>query len=109
MAAASSYFPSLLEAGVRIFRYQRGFVHAKTLVVDDWVSAVGSANLDMRSFHLNFELNAFVYGKEFADAMAAQFLRDLERAQETGLEHERGLSTVARVVRAGARLLSPLL
>jgi cardiolipin synthase len=109
MAAASSYFPPLLEAGVRIFRYRRGFVHAKTLVVDDWVSAVGSANLDLRSFHLNFELNALVYGREFAVALAAQFLRDLEQAQETGLAHERSLGTVARVLRAGARLLSPLL
>lgn len=109
MAAASSYFPPLLEAGVRIFRYRRGFMHAKTLVVDDWVSAVGSANLDMRSFHLNFELNAFVFGSEFAGAMAAQFERDLGQAQETGLEHEQGLGVTARVLRAGARLLSPLL
>lgn len=80
--ASSSYYPQLVEAGVRIHRYERGFVHAKTIVVDDWVACVGSANMDLRSFHLNFELNAFVFGQEFVLQLAQQFERDLESATE---------------------------
>jgi cardiolipin synthase len=80
--AANSYFPALLEAGVRIYRYQRGFLHAKTLVVDDWMSSIGSANMDVRSFQLNYELDAFLFGKETCEQMAAQFLADLENALE---------------------------
>lgn len=109
MLASASYFGELLEAGVRIFRYALGFMHAKTIVVDDWVGTVGSANLDMRSFHLNFELNAFVYGKEFTDAMAAQFRADLEQAQEYTLQNEKSVGLPIRLLRAGARMLSPLL
>ncbi|MCA9542542.1 MAG: cardiolipin synthase, partial [Myxococcales bacterium] len=78
--ASSSYYPNLIEAGIRIFEYERGFVHAKTTVVDDWVASVGSANMDLRSFHLNFELNAFVYGEAFVRDLAEQFERDLEHA-----------------------------
>ena len=94
---------------MRIFRYQRGFVHAKTMVVDDWVGTIGSANMDMRSFHLNYELNAFVYGTEFCEQLAKQFLHDLESARETTLDEEESTKLTARLVRAGARMLSPLL
>lgn len=109
MWAATSYFAPLLEAGVRIHRYERGFVHAKTMVVDDLVGTVGSANMDMRSFHLNYELNALVYGAAFCDRLGEQFLADLENASETTLESQRKLSLPARLVHAGARMLSPLL
>ena len=109
MLAATSYFWPLLKAGVRIFRYKRGFVHAKTMVVDDWVGTIGSANMDMRSFHLNYELNAFVYGKEFSDRLAEIFLADLENAEEVTVEQEKKVGFAARLFRAGARMLSPLL
>lgn len=104
--AAASYFQSMLDSGVRIFRYERGFVHAKTLLVDSWVGSIGSANMDMRSFHLNYELNAFVFGERFTTEMAEQFERDLEHTQEL-FEVPGGL--FRRLVRGAARLLSPLL
>jgi cardiolipin synthase len=109
MLAASSYFGPLLEAGARIFRYRRGFVHAKTVVVDDWVGTVGSANMDIRSFLLNYEVNAFVYGKEFCDKLAAQFALDLESAIEVKLESELHLAFSKRLLRSAARMMSPLL
>lgn len=107
--ASRSYYSRLLEAGVRIFQYERGFMHAKTMVVDDWLGMVGSANMDLRSFHLNFELNAFVYGKEVAGQLADQFLADLDNATERTLEAQKKVSYAKRLVCAGARLLSPLL
>jgi cardiolipin synthase len=107
--AARSYFPRMLEAGARVFRYQRGFVHAKTMVVDDWVATVGSANMDMRSFQLNFELNPFVVDAAFAQALAAEFVADLRHADElrpADLERD---NVLVRLLSGLARLLSPLL
>lgn len=107
--ASRSYFPPLMEAGARIYRYARGFVHAKTMVADDWVATVGSANMDMRSFRLNFELNPFVVDREFAATVASSFEADLLSATEftaDDLAHE---TTIGRFLKGAARLMSPLL
>lgn len=106
--ASRSYYQGLIEAGVRIFEYQRGFIHAKTLVVDSWAGTVGSANMDMRSFQLNFELNAFVFDREFCDELAGDFLRDLESAREVLLADVTARGP-KRLLHQTARLLSPLL
>jgi len=107
--AAASYFGELLEAGVRVFQYERGFIHAKTMLVDSWVGTIGSANLDMRSFNLNFELNAFVYGETFVEALARQFTIDLGHATELSEADESNKAIPVRLARAIARLLSPML
>jgi cardiolipin synthase len=107
--ASRSYYPELLSAGVRIFEYARGFVHAKTMVVDEWLATVGSANMDMRSFILNFELNAFVFGPALCRDLAGRFEIDLEAAFEVTAERERRVRFARRLARAVARLLSPLL
>ncbi len=107
--ASRSYYAGLLQAGARIFEYERGFVHAKTMVVDDWAATVGSANMDMRSFNLNFELNAFVFDARLCDDMAAHFDTDLETASEVTLERERRVGVTRRLLRGAARLLSPML
>jgi len=107
--ASEAYFLPLLEAGVRIFRYRGGFVHAKTLVVDEWVGTVGSANMDIRSFQLNFELNAFVVGRHFCQELGRQFDKDCRDAVEVELDEVRGRSYPWRWSRSIARLLSPLL
>lgn len=107
--AARSYFPRLLEAGAKIYEYGHGFLHAKTLLIDQWVGTIGSANMDMRSFHLNFELNAFVYGPEFAETLAAQFQQDLSHASPVTLEYLQNLPYRRRLLYATARLLSPIL
>ncbi len=107
--ASRSYRPALVEAGVRIFEYARGFLHAKTMVVDEWVGTIGSANLDMRSFFLNYELNAFVYGRKFARELAAEFAADLQDAKEATAETLSGISRPRRILQAAARMLSPLL
>jgi len=107
--ASRSYYASLLSAGVRIFEYNRGFVHAKTLVVDDWVGSIGSANMDVRSFELNYELNAFCYGSRFTDDLGEQFTADLRDARPVTLEEVLDASYPTRLGQGFARLLSPLL
>ena len=107
--ASKTYFRPLLEAGVRIFLYARGFVHAKTVVIDSWMGTIGSANMDLRSFNLNFELNAFVYGKHFAEKLAAVFEVDLDHANEIQLDDLANPRSLKGAAQMGARLLSPLL
>jgi cardiolipin synthase len=107
--ASHSYYAPLLHAGARIFEYARGFVHAKTMVVDEWVATIGSANMDMRSFKLNFELNAFVFGSRLCQDVARQFALDLKAASEVTRDWERHMGLARQLVRGVARLLSPLL
>ncbi len=107
--ASRSYYEELLAAGVRVFEYERGFVHAKTMVVDRWVATVGSANMDMRSFNLNFELNAFIFGEAVCRDIADRFRDDLRRSTEVTYERERNTRLPKRLVRSVARLLSPLM
>src|SRR5699024_4477272 len=68
---------SLLDGGVNIFHYNNGFLHSKTLVIDDEVSSVGTTNMDHRSFTLNFEINAFIYDPHIAKALRMAFEEDL--------------------------------
>lgn len=107
--AARSYFPTVLAAGVRIFEYRPRFIHAKTFVVDDDLAIVGTANLDNRSFRLNFEVLAIAYGSAIARQLEAAFLTDLEQAAEVPRDSSTNSKFFTRLGQAGARLLSPLL
>ncbi|MGL1892550.1 MAG: cardiolipin synthase [Spirochaetaceae bacterium] len=75
---AQTYFPPLLSAGVKIYLYQKGFLHSKSIVVDDLISTVGSCNMDIRSFHINYEVNAVLYDKSISQNLKQQFLLDAE-------------------------------
>jgi cardiolipin synthase len=79
------------------------------MVVDDRWATVGSANMDVRSFRLNFEINAAIYGPEFANALGKVFVRDLRSAQEVTAEQLRNRRPGRRLVESFARLLSPVL
>ena len=81
-AAARSYYDTLLAAGVRVYEYQPTMIHAKTLVVDDFFAAVGTANMDNRSFRLNFEVTAVLYGALHAEELAEPFRKDLRASKE---------------------------
>ena len=109
LAAGRSYYRELLEAGVEIHEFLGGFIHAKTFVIDNWAASVGSANMDIRSFRLNYEINLLVYDPLFAGELETQFMRDLRRARQVTLEEHvhRPLST--RLVEGTARVFSPLL
>lgn len=83
---SQSFYEEIMEAGVRIFKYNKGFIHAKTMVCDGFVSSVGTANLDNRSFDLNFEINAVIYDRGIAEQLSNQFVVDLENSEEINLE-----------------------
>ncbi|MBS1751368.1 MAG: cardiolipin synthase [Bacteroidetes bacterium] len=108
-AAARSYFYDMLKNNVKIYLYQKGFIHAKTMVVDDMISIVGTANMDVRSFDLNFEINAVVYGKEINRQLTEAFMEDLTCSEEITFQSWLKRGSVQRFVDASARLLSPLL
>ncbi|HWO24403.1 MAG TPA: cardiolipin synthase [Kofleriaceae bacterium] len=107
--AARSYFPELLEVGVRVFEYEARFIHAKTMVCDDDVAIVGTANLDNRSFRLNFEVAAIVYSAQANAALAAAFEEDLRDSREIVRAEFDRQPLLRRFGQAGARLMSPLL
>ncbi len=108
-AAGRFFYAPLLRSGVRVFEYQPGFLHAKTVVVDGSWALVGSANLDFRSFSLNFELGALVFDQPFAALLEERFARDLAESREVtrGEVERRGFPDRARL--GLARLLAPLL
>ncbi|WP_240421127.1 cardiolipin synthase [Paenibacillus periandrae] len=106
--AASSYFEELMEAGVRIYEYQKGFMHAKVLIIDDHFATVGSANADLRSFYSNFELNAVLFDNKTISRLKADCAIDLRNSTELQLEQFRRRSRWHRTKEIAARLLSPL-
>ena len=108
--ASLSYIGELLEAGVRVFKYKReGFLHSKTLLSDDYVSTIGTANFDIRSFKLNFEVNAFVYDEKLNRELAQSFFEDQENCHELTLEEYNNRSRLTKIRESISRLLSPLL
>jgi len=107
--ASFSYLDETEPAGVRVFRYQPGFLHYKALLVDDDLSAVGTANLDNRSFRLNFEMMAVVADHEFAGQLESMFQQDFNRSQEAHVEDLTNRPLWFRVGAQTARLFSPLL
>ena len=71
--ATFSNAADLLDSGVNIYTYQNGFIHSKILMIDDEISSIGSANMDFRSFELNFEVNAFIYDEDIAKQLRQAF------------------------------------
>jgi len=107
--AGKSHYVELLAAGIKIFEYGPGFIHAKDILVDDWAASVGSANMDIRSFHLNYEVNCLVCNREFFGALKTIFERDMSAAHRVTIEECRNWSPATRMAVGFARALSPLL
>mgnify|MGYP001767654406 CR=1 FL=1 len=108
-AAGRFFYGPLLRSGVRLFEYLPAVLHAKTVVVDGSWALVGSANLDFRSFTLNFELGAVVFDRPFAARLEERFTRDLSESRAVTLAEVEGRGFAARVRLGFARLLAPLL
>ncbi|WP_409328116.1 cardiolipin synthase [Staphylococcus pseudoxylosus] len=100
---------SLLDAGVNIFHYDNGFLHSKTLVIDDEVASVGTTNMDHRSFTLNFEINAFIYDTHIAKELRLAFEKDLEVSYRLTKEIYKQRSLWIKFKEGISRLLSPIL
>jgi cardiolipin synthase len=107
--AGRSFYDTLLEAGVKLYEYLPGMVHAKTMVVDGAVSLVGSANMDLRSFRLNFEVHALMHDASLAARLEESFSGDLRDSKLVSLADWRKRPTRARIYEGAARLVSPLL
>lgn len=108
-AASRSYYKELLNAGVRIYRYKKGFIHAKTIAIDDQLSIIGTANLDYRSFDLNFEVNAIIYNSETTHELRQHFEEDLLHSEELDKEMWINRNKIRTLFEKVAGLISPLL
>ncbi|MDR5805434.1 cardiolipin synthase [Caballeronia sp. LP006] len=108
-AASKLYAYDLLQAGVRIFRYKPGFLHQKVVLVDDVGAAIGSANLDNRSFRLNFEVMVLTVDNAFAREVESMLLADFALSYEIDREDYRGAASWRRMAMHVARLFSPIL
>ncbi|WP_027075352.1 cardiolipin synthase [Maribacter antarcticus] len=108
-AAAHSYYTELLKYGVEIFLYNKGFIHAKTMVVDDDLAIIGSANMDYRSFEFNFEINALIYGKEITRQLETAFLNDLQESTKIDANDWLSRPRYIHLWEKAVRLLSPFL
>ena len=108
-AAARSYYEELLRAGVEIYLYRKGFLHAKTVVADSKTAIVGTANMDYRSFDLNFEVNAIVYDGEFAHELRNVFYDDIQYAEKIEYQAWSARPWYTVLFEKTARLVSPLL
>lgn len=107
--AAQTYFEPLLRAGVEIYRYQAGFIHSKVFIQDRIVASVGTCNVDIRSFELDYEINAVIYSPEEAALHAEQFHRDLRHCRRVSLNDVRTGPFLGRLRNSIFRLLSPLM
>jgi cardiolipin synthase A/B len=108
-AAARATYPELVRAGVRIFEYLPGMLHSKTMALDGRVALVGSANLDFRSFALNYEVGALVVDPGFTARLEDELRRDIAASREVTLATLRRWPATARLQHGLTRLLSPLL
>ena len=108
-AAAHSYYNELLKVGVEIYLYKKGFMHAKTMIADRKIAVVGTANMDHRSFDLNFEVNAIVYDSEIANELADFFENDLKNSIKINANEWEGRPVYHKLLNKIARLVSPLL
>ncbi|PTE68431.1 cardiolipin synthase [Staphylococcus devriesei] len=100
---------SLLEAGVKIYKYDNGFLHSKTLIIDDEIATVGTTNMDNRSFTLNFEVNAFIYDEDIACQLKQAFIDDMKVSYRLTQELYNQRGTWVKFKEGISQLLSPIL
>ena len=104
------YAGDLLEYGVKIYHYDRSaFLHAKTVVIDDEICSIGTANMDTRSFELNFEVNAFIYSETISKQQKDEFQKDILKSEELTLEKYKNRSRGVKIKESLSRLFSDVL
>lgn len=108
-AASSSFFLKVMEAGVKIYLYKDNFLHSKAITVDDEIGIVGTANIDIRSFEQNYEVNAFIYDKPTAIKLREAFENDLLSCSQIDMVAWSNRNMFTRLKESLARLFSPLL
>ncbi len=104
-----SFVEKLLDAGIKVYFYKNGFTHSKYMIVDDVFSTIGTTNLDFRSMETNFEVNAFIYEKEFAQKLKTIFLDDLKNSSEIKLKEWRLRPWHFKLKESLAHIIAPML
>lgn len=107
--ATFSFIGQLLMAGAKVYIYENGFIHAKTIVVDNEIASIGSANFDVRSFKLDFEVNAFLYDEGIAQRLTNAFLADVKVSRELTIKQYQKRPQIIRFKESIFRLFSPIL
>ncbi|WP_121665709.1 cardiolipin synthase [Mesonia aquimarina] len=107
--ATNSYIVELLESGIEVYHYCKGMVHAKTIVIDDIFTTVGTSNMDYRSFEINFEINALVYNESFAQEMTKIFNDDIAHCDQVDYQEWINRPITNRLKESFSRLWAPLL
>lgn len=106
---ARTFYPELLQAGVKIYEYTPGFVHAKVFVSDDQCATVGTINLDYRSFYHHFECGAYFYGNSVVGKIEEDFQNTLLKCQEVTMDYYKKIPLYQKLVGRVSRLIAPLL
>lgn len=104
-----SFVGELLEAGVKVYWYQKGINHSKVIIVDGIVSSVGTANMDIRSFEQNFEVSLILYDRDITKKLAGDFLKDLQSSSEVVIQRWKFRSRREKAYESVARLFAPVL
>ncbi|QKF65359.1 cardiolipin synthase [Campylobacter corcagiensis] len=104
-----TFFEELLLANIEVYQYQKGFLHAKTILYDDEVSSIGTCNFDSRSFNINYEINAIFYDKEINSKLKKQFFEDMKYSTKLELDFFIKQSKFKRLTDSFFRLFAPLL
>ncbi|MBM7699483.1 cardiolipin synthase [Kurthia huakuii] len=107
--ATCSYAGDLMESGAKVYHYGNGFIHSKVVLIDDQIASVGTANVDNRSFRLNFEVNGFIYNEKITKELADMFHKDLEVCIEMTKESYEARSLWIKFKESVSRMLSPIL
>jgi cardiolipin synthase len=107
--ASLSYLKPLLRSGIKIYFYEKGFVHAKTTTIDNQLAFIGTANMDTRSFYINFEIVAIIYDKKLCEEVDNSFINDLKNSREVTYGEWAKRSIYHRLLDSSCRLLTPLL
>lgn len=107
--ATEYYSRELMNAGGKVYTYENGFMHSKMVVIDGKMVSIGSANMDIRSFKLNFEANAFLYDREFAHATELIFLHDQQKSRFLTSEYFQQQTHLVKIKQTLSRLLAPIL
>ena len=106
---AFTYFEKLLDAGVKIFHYNKCFLHSKTIAVDSEICSIGTANFDIRSFAINYEQMSIFYDTELASSLEKDFKNDLTECKQLTIAKINTLPNLIKLRNSLARLLSPIL
>ncbi len=107
--ASLSYVKELMNAGIEVYLYNKGFIHSKVLIVDGILSSVGTANLDYRSLSLNFEINALIYEEKTANTLTSYFNKDIENSTLITNAEWQNRKMAAKLKSSMAKMFSPLL